>query len=81
MENQGVGRVPVLRMRVKGALLVLPFRVYKLTVYAVPGCKPEGGEGTRSKTPAKVTPVVSAVSPSVLYLEECRCRCLWGWSL
>lgn len=29
-------------MRVKGALLVLPFRVYRLTVYVVPGRKPEG---------------------------------------
>lgn len=42
MENKGVCIVPVLRVRVKGALLVLPFRVYKLTVYVVPGCKPEG---------------------------------------
>lgn len=73
--------LPVLTMRVKGALLVLPFRVYKLTVYEVPGCKPERGSNTSSQSPAKVTSVMLVVSGSVLYRGVCRCLCLWGWSL
>lgn len=38
---------------------MLPFRVYKLTVYEVPGCKPEGKNTTSSESRAKVSPAVS----------------------
>lgn len=32
--------VPVSTFRVNGALLVFPLRVYRLTWYLVPGCRP-----------------------------------------
>jgi len=33
--------IPVSILRLNGGLLVLPFRVYKLIEYVVPGCRPK----------------------------------------